>query len=141
MSTRHSDLRKDKYNAMMCMFWLVSPDPGVKRTIPGLQLPNPSLTPVKGWESPLSRPSDHTKPAGLLAKGARGPAAQADNRKPRPGPGLERGRPRPPPPRCSTAPRRPRRTGGWGWKRELVLPGTQRRCGLALRPRQRKDTS
>lgn len=72
MSTRHSDLRKDKYNAMMCMFWLVSPDPGVNKSIPGLQLPNPSLTPVKGWESPLSRPSDHTKPAGLLAKGAGG---------------------------------------------------------------------
>lgn len=68
-------------------------------------------------------------------------AARADNRKPRPGHGWGRAGSGPPPPLCSRAPRWPCRPGGWGWKREPVVPGPQRHASPALRPRKRKDTS
>lgn len=55
MSTRHSDPRQDRYNAVMYLFWwLVSPHSGLNWPIPGLQPPNPSLTRKGKGIAPLS---------------------------------------------------------------------------------------
>lgn len=115
----------------MCVFVLVGlPAPAVNRAIPWLPQPRKG----KGI-APLSasRPYPVGRPLGEGGQGAGGTGQQQGAEA---GAGTRAGQAAAPIPRCSRAPCRSCRPGGWGWKRELVFPGAQGRYGPAWRPRK-----
>lgn len=119
---------------MYLFWWLVSPHSGLNWPIPGLQPPNPSLTRKGKGIAPLSafRPYPARWPHGERNQEACSAGGQTGQQEAEARTGA--GKAAAPTPASQHS-----RTGGWGWKRELVLIGTRRGCGLALRSRHRED--